>query len=91
MLSIESIRKFWVSGNFPETVWRTMNCRQATHLILLVFWVPERNRLVVSFVPPGDACQTNPIVGFCLSCLAVMNTRQATRTNFGSVLVFWVF
>ncbi|QCD88052.1 hypothetical protein DEO72_LG3g2592 [Vigna unguiculata] len=61
-----------------------MNCRQATHPILLVFWVPERNRLVVSFVPPGDARQINPIVGFCLNCLAVINTRQATRANFGS-------
>jgi len=25
-----------VSGNFPETAWRCMNCRQAAHAILLV-------------------------------------------------------
>jgi len=24
-----------------------------------------------------------------MNCLAMMNTRQATRTNFGSILVFW--
>jgi len=33
---------------------------------LLVFWVPERNRLAVSVVPPGDAWQTNPDSGFLL-------------------------
>jgi len=27
MLPVELIRKFWVSGKFPETTWRTMNCR----------------------------------------------------------------
>jgi len=24
-----------------------------------------------------------------MNCMAVMNTRQAMRTNFGSILVFW--
>jgi len=55
MLPVELIRKLWVSGKFPETAWRTMNYRKATHPILLIFWVPERNRLAVSFVLLGDA------------------------------------
>jgi len=29
--------KFVVSGNFPETAWRKMNCCQAIHVILCVF------------------------------------------------------
>jgi len=55
MLPVELIRKLWDSGKFPETAWRTMNYRKATHPILLIFWVPERNRLAVSFVLLGDA------------------------------------
>jgi len=29
-----SLFEFCVSGIFPETAWRVMNCRQATHLFL---------------------------------------------------------
>ena len=29
--------------------------------------------------------------GIWLNCLAVMNTRQVTRTNFGLIFMFYVF
>jgi len=76
---------FW---NFPETAWRMMNCRQATHPIFTCFLGSREEP------PGGERCvarrrvTTNPDSGFCLNYLAVMNTRQATWTNFGSVLVF---
>jgi len=37
MLSFESMHKFWVSRNFPETVWWTITYRQATHPLFACF------------------------------------------------------
>ena len=31
----------------------------------------------------------NPVSGFLMNCLAVMNTHQATRVNLTLFLVFW--
>jgi len=47
--------KVCVSGNFPETAWRVMNHRQATHLSGLVLWFWGRDRLGAHSRPPGDA------------------------------------
>ena len=49
------ILKYCVSEKFPETAWRVMNHRQATHLLcaILGFW--EGNRLAAHSRPPGDA------------------------------------
>jgi len=64
-------------GISPETAWRVMNCRQATHAFCLSFWVPNRNRLAVSLVLPGDASPAIQFSGLIMNCLAVKNTRQA--------------
>jgi len=63
-------------GIFPETAWRVMNCRQTTHAFCLFFWVPNRNRLAMSLVPPGDASIATQFSGLIMNCLAVKNTRQ---------------
>jgi len=80
-----------VSGIFQKPPGGRWTAARRLIQFLLVSWVPERNRLAVSVVPPGDTWRPTQILGFWLNCLAVMNTRQVTRTNFGSVLVFWVF
>jgi len=68
-----------------------MTYRQATHLIVKPFWVLVEE-------PPGGGTLaargrilTTRGSGFLMNCLAVMNTRQVTRTNFGLTLMFWVF
>jgi len=33
----KSIHKFWISGNFPETALQTINYRQATHHVMLIY------------------------------------------------------
>jgi len=54
-----------------------------------------KNRLAVHSQPPGDAWLVPQFLQFCLDCLAVMNFRQATRTNlawfswFGTLGRFW--
>jgi len=40
------------------------------------FWVPNRNRLAVSLVPPGDVNPATQFSGLIMNCLAVKNTRQ---------------
>jgi len=54
-LYIVKILEYCVSGKFPETAWRVMNYRQATHLFctILGFW--KGNRLAAHSRPPGDA------------------------------------
>jgi len=68
-----------------------LQSRQATHTILQNFWVPKEE-------PPGDMTLAArrrkhkiPVSGFLMNCLAVMNIYQATRTNFGSILMLWMF
>jgi len=55
------------------------------------FWVSLRKRLAACFLPPGDANFLTQIVGFRMNYLLVMCTRQATRANFGSILMFSKF
>ena len=45
---------------------------------LQFFWVPDRNRLAVGLVPPGDASYVVQFSGLIMNCLAVKNTHQAT-------------
>jgi len=39
---------------FPETVWRHMNCHQATHVFEPNFQGFPMNRLAIKCDPPGD-------------------------------------
>jgi len=41
----------------------------------LFYGFPRGTRLAEGFVPLGDTRQINLVVGFCLHCLAGMNTR----------------
>jgi len=44
--------------------------------------------------PSGDTTLLNPIFGFCMNCLAVMNSCQATRVNwleFGILCILGYF
>jgi len=68
-----------------------MNCRHATHPCTACFWVPEQE-------PPGDISlaarrhmAATQILGFWLNCLAMMNTRQATRVDLTRCWSFGVF
>jgi len=78
--------RFLVFGNFPETAWRTTHSRQVAHVILVGFWVTTRDCLAVT---PYTAKRRKLITisgFFLMNCLAVMNTRQATRVEWAR---FW--
>jgi len=75
-LYLDYISCFW---NFPETAWRAMNCSKATNMFLCDFlgsWEEP---------PNGKECAAmrhisdQPVLGFGMNCLAVMNTYQGTR------------
>jgi len=87
--SLSLTLKFWVSKNFQEIVRRAFKAAMWLMLFLCCFWVPEME-------PPGGTSLTarrglavQPSFWVLMNGLAVMNTHQATRTNFGSILVFW--
>ena len=82
---------FRVSGKFQETAWRAIHSRQATHAFIVVSGFLREE-------PPGGtsiAARKNMLLtqffGFWLNCLAVTNTRQATRATFDSILSFYLF
>jgi len=77
-----------VSGIFPETAWRVMNHRQATHQFVLIFGSVKRNRLAAHPWPPSDTWLQPRFSGFLLNCLAVMSNRQAIQTTLAR---FWCF
>jgi len=51
------------------------------------FWVPEEELPGGMTLAVRRRKHKNPVSGFLMNCLAVMKTRQATRTNFGSILM----
>jgi len=68
-----------ISGNFPETTWRTTLSRQAAHVKIGCFWAITRDRLAVK---PYTARRRKhiSISGFSMmNCLAEMNVCQATQ------------
>jgi len=64
------------------------NCVSRKFPKFSAFWVPLRNCLAVSVVPPGDISISTQFLGFLMNCLAVMNTYQATWIIFCSILMF---
>jgi len=81
---------FRVSGNFPETAWRTMNCHQATHPFLLVSGFLKRNRFVAYSWPPGDTWQyTN--FGFLDEGPGGIGWTARRRGSIARFLPFWAF
>jgi len=76
---------FW---KFSRNRLAGLQSRQVTHIVSHIFWVPEEES-------PGGitlvARRHEPATQFfwvLLNFLAVMNTRQATQTHFGSILMF---
>jgi len=65
------------SGNFPETAWRAIHSRQASHTKLYVFLGSLMNRLAVKPCTARRCKFCNIFLGSLMNCLAVMNFRQA--------------
>jgi len=83
--------EFRVSGIFPETAWRAMNCRQTTKAFLCYFWVPKEE-------PPGgmilNARRHLPVAPSFLGLYARPGSDEHSpgdASQFDSILVFWDF
>jgi len=50
-LNFWCIRAFWI---FPETAWRHMICRQAAHVVILIFLGLRMNRHAAGDELPGE-------------------------------------
>jgi len=80
-----------ISGNFPETAWRTTDSRQAAHVNIGCFWVGTRERLAVKPYT-GRWRKLITISGFFFYELPGGDEYPpGDASGFGSVLVFCVF
>ncbi|QCE11062.1 hypothetical protein DEO72_LG10g2295 [Vigna unguiculata] len=69
---------FW---KFPETAWRAVHSRQASHALWLIFGFLKRNRLAINSRPPGNTYQFYLIFCVFMKGLAVVIDPSGDSQN----------